>query len=146
MSSDNSSLSNNPLSNNPLSKNSLPDLEDNSEELYKISWISTVVRRYVWTLDDGSKLWVDSCSIDDAINILIQVHQSCHQLLEAKQRLDQTEEESDASALKVLGLTLTDISPSFITIPENQVFDYFYHRSLVLLSIPASFGFQRDRD
>ena len=118
-------------------------MSDNSE-LYNITWISTAVRRYVWTLDDGSKLWVDSYSTDDAINILMQVNECCHQLLEAKQRLGQTDEEINASSRQILGLDLTDISPSFLAIPENQIFDYFYHRSLVIEYIPASFGFQRD--
>jgi hypothetical protein len=118
------------------------DVEDNSEELYNISWISSTVSRYLWTLDDGSKLWADSYSINDAINILVQVHQCCHQLLKAKQRLAQSDEESNASSLRVLGLTLSDVPPSFISIPEDKVFDYFYNRSLVVLSVPASFGFQ----
>ena len=117
--------------------------EEQNVETLELCQISTIVRRHVWILDDGSKHCVDSYSIEDAINVLMQIHEYCHQLIEDQTRFGQSEERLDALSLKVLGCAFSDISPSFISIPENRLYDYFYNKSLVIMSAPASFGFQQ---
>ena len=98
-------------------------------ELSDIPAVRFEVSRYIWTLPDGSMVWVHARNEYAAKNILIDLHQRFHRLMEILQRHIFSEQlfttENAArfhdACLRVLGVPLNRIPESFSSISTDDL-------------------------